>query len=103
MSLSTANLQSALLPYFGPPERDTVMYYRMLELEKLLDPRNSNCGDCKFYRNSGCLKSTLCMTRMVRKYPLPDSEICDRYKHKPNHELNLLDQEYVYLKLHTNL
>jgi hypothetical protein len=33
---------------------------RMKNLEKMLEP---NCGKCKFYRNSGCPKSTLCKTR----------------------------------------
>jgi hypothetical protein len=70
---------------------------RMKNLEKMLEP---NCGKCKFYRNSGCPKSTLCKTRLVRTYPLPDAESCDRYR--PNYDLQDAYNEYIHLKLQRN-
>jgi hypothetical protein len=71
---------------------------RMQTLKVLIEPE---CGNCLFWRNSGCPKSKLCTTRFVRSYPSAKSEICNRYR--PNYKTQELDEEYVYLKLHENL
>jgi hypothetical protein len=100
MALSSSNLQAGMVAQsvFMAARPMTAREWRMSQLEKILAPM---CGKCKFHRNAGCPKSSLCKTRLVRTYPSPDSTSCDRYK--PNYELQPSDEEYVYLKMHDNL